>query len=141
MRNVHLLLVLLLMSSTAFSQPATLADSGVWLPAYRARLVALDLLELDSLRTERQLLAIRLQLLEQYRAQAARRSAADSLALQAKDLQLAAHQNQLAIAADIQHHYQYQAVRYKRQRNFAIATAAVATTILTRQLLRTGHPP
>jgi hypothetical protein len=141
MRNVHLLLVLLLLSSTAFSQPATRADSGVWLPAYRARLVALDLLELDSLRAERQLLAIRLQLFEQYRTQAAKRSAADSLALQAKDRQLAAHQNQLVIAADIQRHYQYQADRYKCQRNIAIFTATVVTTILARQLLRTGPAP
>lgn len=133
--------MLQLLSSIAFSQPATPADSGLWLPHWRARAVALDLLELDSLRHERPLLIRRIELLELYRQQAAQRSTADSQLVATQALQLHLAARQLQAGQTINGYYRGQAAKYKRQRNVVIAAAAVVTVTTTTLLIKSIHPP
>jgi hypothetical protein len=134
--------VLQLLSSIAFSQRVTPADSGLWLPHWRARAVALDLLELDSLRHERPLLTRRIELLELHRHQAAQRAMADSQLLIVKQLQLGNMQQQFDVQGQITEVYHKRYLAMKRQRNVVIVSAtAVTAAIVTRIILKSAHPP
>lgn len=103
--------------------------------------MAVDLLELDSLRSERSLLATRLQLLERYRQQAAKRAAADSLTIAQQTQLIGVKNGQLAASKALQLYYADRATHYRRQRNVAIVIGTLATATVTTILIRSGHPP
>ena len=132
----------MLLSSTAFSQPGTSpADTPYCMPTWQARQVAIDLLELDSLRTERTLLQVRLDLLEQYRYQATKRATADSNTITQQAQLIYMKDKRLSASTAIQGYYAGRANHFRRQRNVAIITGSVVAATLTAIIFRTGHPP
>lgn len=111
------------------------------MPTWQARRVAIDLLELDSLRTERTLLQVRLDLLEQHRYQASKRATADSNTITQQAQLIYMKDKQLSASTAIQGYYADRATHYRRQRNVAIVTGSVVAATLTAMIFRTGHPP
>lgn len=134
---------MMILSSTAFSQLViSAAHTPYCMPASQAIKVVVNLLELNSLRSERPLLATNLQLFEQYRNQAVKRTAADSLLINTQQAELKDVKNRrLTASIAMQLFHADRAKHYRRQRNLAIVLGMMARATVTTILIRTGHPP
>jgi hypothetical protein len=97
---------------------------------WQARLVAVDLLELDKHRQREPLLLQRINMLEHYRMRADQRHVQDSIALASARNRAENAGLQFTNERALTSHWRQQAVRYKRQRNVLAGLTVVAVTVI-----------